>query len=174
MVDFLSYLVSSSPSPFLVWATPIVWVRSGASFFLDTWPKLVQLGVPTPDFESGVPDRKRTATFSCWPQWQDHWVGPEVFVMPASLDFSRFLSLFLQFSCQFSELPDILLIHSSLAILLLHYSYFWYPLMSHFRTEAFNGIPPQCRSISPPITNFFFLQNTYISMIKHSWKWLFD
>lgn len=113
-------------------------------------------------------------TFSCWPQWQDHWVGPEVFVMPAFLDFSRFLSLFLQFSCQFSELPDILLIHSSLAILLLHYSYFWYLLLSHFRREAFNGTLLQCRSISPPITNFFFLQNTYISMIKHSWKWLFD
>lgn len=44
--------------------------------------------------------------------------------MPISLDSSCFLSLFLQASHQFGELPDILLMRSYSDILLLHYSYF--------------------------------------------------
>lgn len=59
MVDCFSFLLSSIPPHFLVLGSPIMWVhRRGTSFFLDTQPKLVQLGVPTPHFESWVSEKK--------------------------------------------------------------------------------------------------------------------
>lgn len=119
--------------PFLVLGTPIVRVRGRASFFVDTWPKLVQLGIPTPDFESGVSDRKTKRKWDSIAGFSGSIIEQvlKYFWCQFPLIPYIFWAYFLQFFCQFCELPDILLTHSSFDIHLLHYSYFWHLLMSH-------------------------------------------